>query len=153
GGLTHRITSFFAAQRLPVYSFCPVIVKMCPVAGHLCPVWFCCTVSVVVESQGRSAMVERLAKPKKSTAAPSDLVSVKVRMKESQRRIYRDEAERDGVSINQAIERRLNRTLADDAMEKTIKRTAEVVVAQSCLMIDDIITKNLRDLEGRIGGH
>jgi hypothetical protein len=97
-------------------------------------------------------MVERLAKPKTRTAAPSDLVSVKVRMKESQRRIYQAEAERAGISINAAIERRLNRTLSDDAMEKVIKQAAEEAAKFYSKLVRAMVGKFLAELEGRMDG-
>jgi len=98
-------------------------------------------------------MVTRLAKPKPRTAAPSDLVSVKVRMKESQRRIYQAEADRDGISVNAAIERRLNRTLVDDKMADVITRAAIAAAAQCLATVRDELASQLRELEGRIGGH
>jgi hypothetical protein len=98
-------------------------------------------------------MVERLAKPKPRTAAPSDLVSVKVRMKESQRRIYMVEADRDGISVNQVIERRLNRTRTDDAMEKIIKETAKATALEYHAMVQREMASQIRDMEVRFGGH
>jgi hypothetical protein len=98
-------------------------------------------------------MVTRLAKPKTRTAAPSDLVSVKVRMKESQRRIYQAEANRDGISVNQAIERRLNRTLLDERMTDVIERTAKAAAWDQYAVVKREMASQLRDLEGRIGSH
>jgi hypothetical protein len=98
-------------------------------------------------------MATRLAKPKKRTAAPSDLVSVKVRMKESQRRIYQAEAERDGISINQVIERRLGRTLLDEKMTDLIERTSKAAAWDQYVVVKREMASQLRELEGRIGGH
>ena len=58
-------------------------------------------------------------------AKPTETVAVKVRMKEKLRRELEVEAKRDGISVNAAIERRLNRTLIDDKIRDIIAETSK----------------------------
>jgi hypothetical protein len=63
-------------------------------------------------------------------AKPTEIVAVKVRMKEKLRRELEVEAKRDGISVNAAIERRLNRTLIDDKIMGIIAVTASTTSKQ-----------------------
>jgi hypothetical protein len=64
-------------------------------------------------------------------AKPADTIGIKVRMKESLRRKLKVEADRDGISVNAAIERRLNRTLIDDGILEIINQVADKVSTET----------------------
>jgi hypothetical protein len=83
-------------------------------------------------------------------AKPTEIVAVKVRMKEKLRRELEVEAKRDGISVNAAIERRLNRTLIDDKVMDIIAKTASETSKQFVAAIIDHIHNLMRDTAGEI---
>lgn len=81
---------------------------------------------------------------------PTETVAVKVRMKEKLRRELEVEAKRDDISVNAAIERRLNRTLIDDKIMGIIEKTASDTSKQFAAAIVDHIHNLMRDTVGEI---
>jgi hypothetical protein len=81
-------------------------------------------------------------------AKPAETVAVKVRMKEKLRRELEVEAKRDGISVNAAIERRLNRTLIDDKVIDIITKTSMETSKQFADAIIDHISKLMMDKVG-----
>jgi hypothetical protein len=81
-------------------------------------------------------------------AKPTETVAVKVRMKEKLRRQLEVEAKRDGISVNAAIERRLNRTLIDDMIMEIIAKTASTTSKQFADTIGDHLHNLMMDKAG-----
>jgi hypothetical protein len=86
-------------------------------------------------------------------AKPTETVAVKVRMKERLRRDLEVEANRDGISVNAAIERRLNRTLIDDKVmdiiQKVAKETSDYTADRFAKAMFDNILKQSREIAGQ----
>jgi hypothetical protein len=78
-------------------------------------------------------------------AKPTEVVAVKVRMKEKLRRELQVEANRDDISVNAVIERRLNRTLIDDKIMDIIAKTASETSKQFAAAIIDHVHNLMRD--------
>jgi hypothetical protein len=79
-------------------------------------------------------------------AKPSDTVAVKVRIKEKLRRDLEAEAKRDGISVNAAIDRRLNRTLIDDMIMAFINRAAKEAAAEYSKVMAEHISNLMGDV-------
>jgi hypothetical protein len=78
-------------------------------------------------------------------AKPSERVAIKVRMKEGMRRNFEAEAKRDGISVNQVIERRLNRTLFDDRLQEILDQVSEETAKKVVKAIAGIMLGHVKD--------
>jgi hypothetical protein len=66
-------------------------------------------------------------------AKPADTIGIKLQMKESLRRKFEAEAVRDGISVNAAMVRHLNRALIDDRMLEIINQVADKVANETAI--------------------
>jgi hypothetical protein len=81
---------------------------------------------------------------------PTEVVAVKVRMKEKLRRELQVEAKRDGISVNAVIERRLNRSLIDDKVMDIIAVAAKAASAAVAEQVNERITNLIRAYDAEI---
>jgi hypothetical protein len=78
---------------------------------------------------------------------PTDIVAVKVRMREKTRRFLEAAAKKEGHSLNKEIERRLERSLIDSTMVEVIKNTA----ANTAIEYSKIIAERLNIVFALVG--
>jgi hypothetical protein len=72
---------------------------------------------------------------------PTEVVAVKVRMRERTRRSLADAAKKEGHSLNKEIEKRLERSLNSSTMLELIKQAASLTAKeQSKIVIDRLDT-------------
>jgi hypothetical protein len=80
----------------------------------------------------------------------TEVVAVKVRMREKTRRFLDSVAKKEGHSLNKEIEKRLERSLIDTTMIEVINSTAEKTADRFAAAIIDLIHNLMRDTAGEI---
>jgi hypothetical protein len=70
-------------------------------------------------------------------AKPTEVVAVKVRMRERTRRSLADAAKKEGHSLNKEIEKRLERSLNSSSMLELIKQAATLTAKQQSKIVID----------------
>ncbi|MES5485930.1 hypothetical protein QMZ05_24520 [Bradyrhizobium sp. INPA03-11B] len=82
-------------------------------------------------------------------AKPTEVVAVKVRIREKTRRLLEAAANKEGHgSVNREIERRLERSFMDEAMSAVIDITAAKTAREFSSAIRDLVTDLMSDKAG-----